>query len=193
MVGSSQDLTELLTEWSKGKQQAGNQLIEAVYDHLRRLASRYLRLESPGNLMDTTALVHELYMKLCSSGSVQWQDRGHFFAVAARQLRRILVDYARSERSEKRGGKFFRVSLSAASNLASPVTMDILEIDEALQELEALDRRAAAAIELRFFVGLKESEIAEALGISLVTLHRDWRTARAWLLSRLNWQPGMQK
>jgi RNA polymerase sigma factor (TIGR02999 family) len=121
-----------------------------------------------------------------SSKPVQWQDRAHFFAVAGQQLRRILVDYARAARAEKRGGGRFRVSLTAAQNLASPEKMDILDIDEALKSLEALDPRAAAGVELRFFAGLKETEIAEALGISLPTLHRDWKIARAWLLSQLS-------
>ncbi|MGH9254341.1 MAG: ECF-type sigma factor, partial [Vicinamibacterales bacterium] len=124
-------------------------------------------------------------LKLFSSRAVEWQDRAHFFAVAARQLRRILIDHARARRAGKRGGHNVRVSLTAAAGLAHSVDFDVLHIDEALTQLEALDPRAAAGVELRFFAGLTETEIAEVLGISLATLHRDWRFSRAWLMSRL--------
>ena len=183
MSEEPRDLTNLLIDWRKGNQEAGNELIQAVYDRLHRMASYHLRQEHAGHMLETTALVHELYMKMFSSKPVKWQDRAHFFAVAAQQLRRILVDHARAARADKRGGDRVRVSLTAAENL--PMPTDILDIDEALKNLEALDPRAAAGVELRFFAGLKETEIAEALGISLATLHRDWKIARAWLFSQL--------
>jgi RNA polymerase sigma factor (TIGR02999 family) len=184
MAESPADLTGLLIDWRKGNQEAGNELIQAVYERLHRLASYFLRGEHAGHTLEATALVHELYVKMFSSKPVQWQDRAHFFAVAAQQLRRILVDHARASRAEKRGGNCLRVSITAAKNLAFPT--DILDMDEALKGLEELDPRAAAVVELRFFAGLKEAEIAEALGISLATLHRDWKIARAWLMCQLS-------
>lgn len=184
MAENTRELTDLLMDWRSGNQEAGNELIQAVYDRLHSMASFYLRQEHTGHMLETTALVHELYMKLFSSKPVRWQDRAHFFAIAARQLRRILVDHARAARAGKRGGDCIRVSFTAVKNL--PLPSDILEIDEALKSFELLDPRAAAGVELRFFAGLKENEIAEALGISPATLHRDWKIARAWLLSHLS-------
>jgi RNA polymerase sigma-70 factor, ECF subfamily len=189
MSNESQDLTRLLSDWHSGDREAGNQLIQAVYGRLHRLASHYLRREPAGHELETTALVNELYVKLFSSEPVQWHDRGHFFAVAAKQLRRILVDYAREIRAEKRGGGFVKIPIAEAIELAPCFRVDFLEISEALGRLEELDPRAAAGIELRFYAGLKETEIAELLGISIVTLHRDWRVARAWLISQLQAKP----
>jgi RNA polymerase sigma factor (TIGR02999 family) len=185
MSENPRDLTELLAEWRNGNREAGNQLIQAAYAHLYRLAVRYLRQERSDHTLEANALVNELYVKLFASEPVEWRDRTHFFAVAAKQLRRILVDHARAARAEKRGGDRVRVSLAAAKGLALPMNWEILEIDEALRRLEVLDARAAAVVELRFFAGLAESEIAEVLDISLATLHRDWKIARAWLLSQL--------
>jgi RNA polymerase sigma-70 factor, ECF subfamily len=184
MAENPKDLTDLLIDWRKGNQEAGKELIQAVYDRLHRMAAYYLRQERDGHTLEATALVNELYLKMFSSKPVQWQDRAHFFAVAAQQLRRILVDRARAARAGKRGGDCLKVSITAAKSLPFPT--DILDIDEALRSLESLDPRAAAGVELRFFAGLTETEIAEALGISLATLHRDWKIARAWLLSQLN-------
>jgi RNA polymerase sigma factor (TIGR02999 family) len=184
MSGNSLDLTALLVDWRNGNREAGNQLIQVAYDHLHRLASHYLDHERAGHTLDTTALVNELYVKLFSSEPIQWQDRAHFFSVVAQQLRRILVDHARAARAEKRGGNRVKISLTSA-NVPAVVDTNILEIDQALQRLEELDPRAAAAVELRFFGGLTESEIAAALDISLATLHRDWKMARAWLISQL--------
>jgi RNA polymerase sigma-70 factor, ECF subfamily len=184
MAENPRDLTDLLIDWRRGNQEAGKELIQAVYDRLHRMAAYYLRQESTGHTLEATALVHELYLKMFSSKPVKWQDRAHFFAVAAQQLRRILVDHARAARAGKRGGDYLKVSITAAKSLPFPT--DILDIDEALRSLERLDPRAAAGVELRFFAGLTETEIAEALGISLATLHRDWKMARAWLLSQLS-------
>jgi RNA polymerase sigma factor (TIGR02999 family) len=180
------DLTNLLADWRGGNREAGNQLMEAAYKHLHRLASHYLQQERADHTLNASALVNELYVRLFSSDICEWRDRTHFFAVAAQQLRRILVDHARAARADKRGGDRVRVSLTVAEGVAPPMDRDILEVDEALRQLEALDPRAAAGVELRFFGGLNESEIAEALGISLATIHRDWKVARAWLVAQLS-------
>lgn len=185
MSGHRQDLTALLVDWRGGNQEAGKQLMTAAYEHLRRLAAHYLHHEGSDQTLQATELVSELYVKLFSSDPVEWQDRAHFFAVAARQLRRILIDHARARRAEKRGGNGVKVSLTAIAGLAQPVEIDVLQIDDTLRQLEGLDPRAAAGVELRFFAGLRETEIAEVLGISLATLRRDWKFSRAWLISRL--------
>lgn len=157
----------------------------AAYEHLRRLAAHYLRNERPDHTLQATALVHELYLRLFSQESVDWQNRAHFFAVAAQQLRRILTDYARGAAAEKRGGKHIKLSLAEVEGAIGERERDVLEVHEALLKLEKLDARAAKVVELRFFGGLKETEVAEVLGISLATLHRDWKFARAWLISDL--------
>jgi RNA polymerase sigma-70 factor (ECF subfamily) len=185
MSGRELELTALLADWRAGDGEAGKQLMAVAYDHLRRLAAYYLRRERSDHTLQATELVSELYVKLFSSEPVEWQDRVHFFAVASRQLRRILVDHARAKRADKRGGNCVKLSLTAIVGLVQSVEIDLLEIEEALAQLEASDPRAAAGVELRFFAGLTESEIAEALGISLATLRRDWKFSRAWLLSRL--------
>jgi RNA polymerase sigma factor (TIGR02999 family) len=185
MPGNQPELTALLVDWRRGSDEAGKQLMTAAYEQLRRLAAHYLHHERPDHTLQATELVSELYLKLFSARPVEWQDRAHFFAIAARQMRRILVDHARARRAEKRGGHDVRVSFTAAEGLAQPIEIDLLHVDEILRQLEKLDPRAAAGVELRFFAGLKEIEIAEVLGISLATLHRDWKFSRAWLLSRL--------
>jgi RNA polymerase sigma factor (TIGR02999 family) len=185
MPDNPRDLTDLLAHWRSGDREAGNQLMEAAYQHLHRLASHYLHREHAGHTLEANSLVNELYLRLFSSEPIEWKDRAHFFAVTAQLLRRILVDHARAARAEKRGGSRVRVSLTVADGVMAPMDRDVLELDDALKRLEALDPRAAAGVELRFFAGLKEAEIAEVLGISLATLHRDWRMARAWLISQL--------
>jgi RNA polymerase sigma factor (TIGR02999 family) len=185
MTSGPQELTTLLINWQTGDQQAGQQLITATYEQLRRLAAHYLLNERPDHTLQPTALVHELYVKLFSQESVNWQNRAHFFAVAAQQLRRILTDYARSRVAEKRGGQRIKVSLTQVEGVIGRGEQDLLEVDEALRKLEKLDPRAAQIVELRFFGGLKETEVADVLGISLATLHRDWKLARAWLISEL--------
>jgi len=184
-MADEQDFTVLLSNWRGGSKEAGDELMAAAYERLHALASRQLRQERGDHTLQATALVHELYVKLFSSAPVALNDRAHFFAVAARQLRRILVDHARAVRSEKRGGDRVRVSLTEIQQLPSPIDVDILDLDDALKRLEALDARAAAGVELRFFAGLTESELVAALGVSPVTLYRDWRFARAWLLTEL--------
>jgi RNA polymerase sigma factor (TIGR02999 family) len=174
----------LLHRWRDGDKEAGNQLIAVLYPDLRRLAAHYLRQERPGNTLQPTALVHELYLKLFSGEPIQWQDRAHFLALAAQQLRRVIIDNARVRRAEKRAGDRVRVPLSEA-NAAVPTNEDLLALDQELNKLETLHARSGRVVELRFFGGLREEEIAEALGISVATVKRDWEFARAWLLSRL--------
>jgi RNA polymerase sigma factor (TIGR02999 family) len=178
-------LTTLLEHWRAGDQQAADRLMATVYSELRRLAGHYMRLERPGHTLQATALVHELYLKLFQSDSIEWKDRAHFFAVAGQVLRRILVNHARDRHAAKRGGKQVRLSLTDVNGLSEPCEYDVLEIDNALMRLEQVDQRAARIVELRFFAGLTEAEAAEALDISVATLKRDWAFGRAWLLRHL--------
>jgi RNA polymerase sigma factor (TIGR02999 family) len=144
-----------------------------------------MRDERPGHTLEATALVHEMYLKLFEAEPVQWQNRAHFFAVAAQQLRRILVNHARDRQAGKRGGKRLKLSLSYANGFAQPCEQDLLYLDEALTRLEQVDSRAARVVELRFFAGMTEPEIAEALNVSVATLKRDWAFGRAWLRRHL--------
>lgn len=180
-----QQVTTLLLQWREGDADAGNRLLKTVYSELRRLAAHYMRQERADHTLQATALVHEMYLRLVASGPVNWQNRAHFFAVAAQQLRRILVNHARDRQAGKRGGKQVKLALTDVNGLAEPRNEDLLLIDEALRELEKLDPRSAQVVELRFFGGLTEAEAAEALGVSLATVKRDWEFARAWLIQRL--------
>jgi RNA polymerase sigma factor (TIGR02999 family) len=184
MARSPHEITTLLVDWKHGNRAAGEQLIEIVYPELRRLAAHYLRPERPDHTLQATALVHELYVRLIAGESVHWEDRAHFFAVAAQQLRRILIDHARGLHAAKRGGGQAKVTM-ADVGLTPAQNIDVLALDEALTRLEQLDPRAAKIVELRYFAGLEEKEAAAALGVSLATLKRDWNFARAWLLSQL--------
>jgi RNA polymerase sigma factor (TIGR02999 family) len=179
------DLTTLLVEWRRGSEAAGRELVAATYENLRRLAAHYLKHERRDHTLQPTDLVSELYLKLFPAAPVDWRDRTHFFAVAGRQLRRLLVDHARSRGAGKRGGRSIKVSLTEAADLTQPVVLGVVEVDDALARLEALDARAASVVELRFFSGLTETEIAEVLGVSGATVRRDWRFARAWLVRQL--------
>ncbi len=178
-------LTFWLVEWRNGDQEAGKRLFEATYHELRRLAARYLQRERPDHTLQPTALVSELYLKLFAGEPVEWRNRAHFFAVAAQQMRRILIDHARAHLAEKRGGGNAWLSTTDANGAAAPQAEELLALDEALRHLEELDRRSARVIELRFFGGLTEAEAAEVLGISVATLKRDWEFARAWLVDQL--------
>ena len=179
-------ITRLLEEWRSGNQDAATRLMELVYRELHQMASRQMRRERGEHTLQTTALVHEVYLRLCGAEPIQWADRTHFFAVAAQQLRRVLVDHARRVRSEKRGGGNIAVTLVDSDVPVCAIDERLLAVDESLSRLETLDPRAAKVIELRFFGGLTETEAAGALDISLATLKRDWDFARSWLATQLS-------
>ncbi|HYN09611.1 MAG TPA: sigma-70 family RNA polymerase sigma factor [Vicinamibacterales bacterium] len=177
------DVTALLLAWSEGDQAAASRLIEAVYDELRRVARRHLRGERDHSLAPT-ALVHEAYLKLVDQRRVRWQNRAHFFGIAAQLMRRILVDHARSRAAAKRG-RDRTVCLDAADAATPPFDVDILALDAALDKLGALDARQSKLVELRFFAGLTVDEVAAALDVAPITVKRDWAHARAWLFHEL--------
>jgi RNA polymerase sigma-70 factor (ECF subfamily) len=179
-------LTRLVNEWRHGATGAGERLMQVAYPELNRIAERFLRTERASHTLDQHALVHELWIRMTSGLKVTIQDRSHFFALAANMMRRILIDHARARAAEKRGGDRRRVSLTAVDGF-SPVShdQDLISLESALADLEGADPRAAKVVELRFFAGLDGAEIADALGISEITVKRDWRAARAWLLTRL--------
>lgn len=178
---SNKEVTQILLDWSNGDKAALDRLMPVVYSELRRLANRYMRRERPGQTLQTTALVHEAYVRLVDYKNMRWQDRAHFYAVAAQVMRRILVDRARARNAAKRGDAARRVSLAEADAVSNEQAADILDLDQALKELEELDPRKSQIIELRFFGGLNIDETAEVLGISPTTVQREWRSARAWL------------
>jgi RNA polymerase sigma-70 factor, ECF subfamily len=185
MLNDATTVSGWLVDWRKGSQEAGDRLFAASYQELRRLAAWHFRSERPGHTLQPTALVHELYVRLFEGEPVEWKNGAHFMAVAAQQLRRLLIEHARARLAEKRGGGQVRVSLTEVGGLAAQREEDLIEVDEALCRLEELDPRSARVVELRFFGGLTEQEAAEVIGISVATLKRDWDFARAWLLSQL--------
>ena len=178
---SRQDVTDLLVEWGKGDQEALNQLMPLVYDELHRLAGRHLRHERPGHTLQTTALVHEAYLKMVDQKNMTWQNRVQFFAASAQVMRHILVDHARSRRALKRGGENLRLSLDEAKVSSEEKNADLLSLNEALNSLAAIDPQQSRVVELRIFGGLTVEETAEALGISTRTVKREWSMAKAWL------------
>jgi RNA polymerase sigma factor (TIGR02999 family) len=178
----STEITEMLREWSGGKQEALDALLPFVYAELHRQAARYLRRERGGHTLQTTALIHEAFLKLIDQREVNWQNRAHFFGIAAQMMRRILVDYARNRHREKRGGADENLPLEAAALVISGrKSIDLVALDEALMRLEKIDERQARIVELRYFSGLSIEETAEALRISPATVKNDWRMAKAWL------------
>jgi RNA polymerase sigma-70 factor, ECF subfamily len=179
------DVTALLTAWGQGDEEALGRLTTLVYGELHRLAERYMRGERAGHSLQTTALVNEAYIRLVDSSRVRWQSRVHFFAVAAQLMRRILVDFARHRRYQKRGGGWQKVTLAEGFDVATNANSDLVAVDEALGELARLDPRKARVVELRFFGGLSLEETAEALNVSSDTVGRDWRAAKAWLTHEL--------
>jgi RNA polymerase sigma factor (TIGR02999 family) len=183
---NSQQVTRWLADWRQGDACAGDQLVDAVYPELRKIAARFLGNERGDHTLEPNALVHELWVRLVRSAGVSFADRSHFYAVAAQTMRRILIDHARARVAGKRGGKQERVSLSAVDGW-NPVAYDedLLSLNQALTKLERADPRSARVVELRFFGGLEGSEIAEVLGVSEITVKRDWKVARAWLVGRL--------
>jgi len=179
---SEPNVTELLLEWRRGDREALNQLTPLVYDELRRIAHRYVKRERRGGqTLDTTALVNEAYLRLAGGEEIDWQNRAHFFAVTALVMRRILIDYARRRRYLKRGGLAQQVSLEEASAMTEVRAAELVSLDEALEELAKLDLRKSRVVELRYFGGLSLEETADVLEISVMTVRRDWRAAKAWL------------
>src|SRR5438105_903650 len=185
MVSSPHEVTRLLRAWSDGDEAALERLAPLVEAELHRLAGSYLRRERPGHTLQTTALVNEAYLRLIDDSVVEWQNRAHFYGIAAQLMRRILVDHARRRRKLKRGGDPLRVSLTQAENAAPEPSADIIALDEALSSLAKLDPRKSQIVELKFFGGLQEEAIAEVLTISLRTVQREWSLARAWLYNEL--------
>ncbi len=175
------EITRLLADWSNGDRQALEKLTPLVYDELRRLAGRYLRQERVGHTLQSTALVHEAYMKLVGQNNVRWQNRAHFFGIAAQMIRRILVDYARARKADKRGAGAERLSLDEAIALPGGQDLDLVALDDALEGLAKIDARQSRLVELRFFAGLTIEETAEVMQMSLATAKRDWVSAKAWL------------
>lgn len=175
------NISQLLHELSQGSSDALDRLLPLVYDQLRRIAHGQLQGERTGHTLNTTALVHETYLKLVKIDQVQWRDRSHFFAVAARVMRRILIDYARAARREKRGGDARRVPLAEAMDLSLEQADDLLVLEEALTRLEKLNERQCRVVECRCFAGMSVEETASALGTSPATVKRDWALSRAWL------------
>ena len=186
MKAESHEVTELLRDWSRGDQSALEKLIPLVYDELRRLAHKHMRREKAGHVLQTSALVNEAYLRLAGESQVQWQHRAHFFGIAARLMRRILVDDARRRSFDKRGGSRIQVSLSDALSVAQEQAANLLALDDALKNLAANDARQGEIVELRFFGGLSIDETAEVLKVSPGTVMRDWTFARAWLRNEMS-------
>jgi RNA polymerase sigma-70 factor (ECF subfamily) len=189
MESPSQEVTELLVAWSGGDSGALQDLMPIVYDELRNLARRYMHREENNQTLQTTALIHEAYLKLIDQKRVQWQNRAHFFAVAAQMMRRILVDMARKRHAERRGGTFQKISLDEAPTLSHCPAREVVAVDEALTALAVLDPQKSRIVELRFFAGLSVEETAEVLKISAATVMREWKRAQAWLYSEIGKQP----
>ena len=181
MTRPPHEVTELLVAWSEGDRAALDQLTPLVYEELHRLARNHMSRERQGHTLQTSALVNEAYLRLIDQKNVRWQNRAQFFSIASRLMRRILVDHARSHRYAKRGGDIRRVSLDEAAVLAQESAAELVALDDALKSLAALDPRKCQVVELRFFGGMSVEESAEVLGVSVVTVMRDWSTAKAWL------------
>jgi RNA polymerase sigma factor (TIGR02999 family) len=185
-VTSTQEITQLLVAWNKGDVKALEQLTPLVHAELHRLAKRQMAGERPGHILQTTALVNEAYLRLIDWQNVEWRGRAHFFGLAAQIMRRVLVDFARAQRREKRGGEALRISLTEAANIGCERNADLVALDDALEALEKLDARQARVVELRFFAGMSYEETAEALNVSVGTVRRDWSFAQAWLFRELS-------
>ena len=183
---STHEVTQLLQAWGLGDETALEQLMPLVYNELHRLAHRYMAGEQPGQLLQTTALIHEVYLRLVDVKNVGWQDRSHFYGICALLMRRVLVDFARSRNYQKRGGRFPHIELEEAVTVSGVVGSEILAVDEALQQLANVDARKSQVVELRFFGGLTVEETAAALQMSPETAMREWKLAKAWLLRELS-------
>jgi RNA polymerase sigma factor (TIGR02999 family) len=186
----SHAVTGLLLAWNRGEQAALEKLVPLVYAELRRIAHRYMNRERRGHTLQTTELVNEAYLRLIDASQVRWQDRVHFFAISARLMRQILVDFARSRRYLKRGGGAFKTSFDAAMLVSPAPGPDLVALDDALKMLAVKDARKSRMVELRFFGGLSVEETAEVLKVSPDTVHRDWRLAKAWLAREMGKSAG---
>ena len=182
---SPADVTQLLTNWSKGDRSALEQLMPLVYGELRRLASSYLRRERPDHTLQSTALVHEAFMRLINQRDVEWKSRAHFYGIAAQMIRRILVDYARSQNAEKRGSGAIKLELDDALAVPQESGLDVVGLNDALERLAVFDERQSRIVELRFFAGLSIEETAEVMHLSPASIKREWTSARAWLFREL--------
>jgi RNA polymerase sigma factor (TIGR02999 family) len=180
------DVTQLLLAWSSGNREALDQLLPLVYHELRKIAERYLKRERSGHTLQTTALVHEAYLKLIDQRQVQWQNRAHFFGIAAQAMRRILVDHARSRQTGKRGSGGVRITLDENLKVSDERATDLLALDDALNALAQLDPQKSRIVELRYFGGLSIEETAGVLALGTATVIRQWRLARAWLYGEIN-------
>lgn len=176
-----QEITDLLIDWSNGSPEAMERLMTVVEGELRGIAANYMRRESPGNTLQTTALVNEAYLKLVDQKQVKWQNRAHFFAIASTLMRRILLDHARAQSRAKRGGEAVHVDLEDVAVITPEKSEELIALDEALERLSKFDARKSRIVEMRFFGGLSEKEVAEVLGIEPVTVAYHWRLAKAWL------------
>jgi len=183
---SQQKVTHLLEQWSHGDDAALAELTPLVYEELRRLAHHHMGGQRPDHTLQTTALVNEVYLRFADQTNPRWQNRAHFFAVAARAMRQILVSYARSQRSQKRGGGALKVELDEAALVSPEQSQKIMDLHEALERLATLDSRKAQVVELKYFGGLDYDEMAEVLKISRVTVRRDWEFAKVWLYTELH-------
>ena len=181
MTLPAHSVTQMLLDWSEGDRDALDKLIPIVYGELRLRAARYLRRERPGHTLQTTVLIHETYLRLVEQKQVRWQNRAHFFAIAAQLMRRILVDHARGRDAAKRGGADLRLTLDDATAAAPGRDLNVMALDEALTRLAELDPRQSRVVELRYFSGLSIEETAEVLGVSPATVKLDWSMAKAWL------------
>ena len=180
-MASQADITGLLVDWGNGDQSALDKLLPLVERELHRLAHSYMRRENPDHTLQTTALINETYLRLVDQRKVEWQNRAHFFGIAARIMRRILLNYARDQNRQKRGGKAIHVSLSQAMIMPAEKDRELISLNDALDRLEALDQRKSRVVELRYFGGLSVEEAAEVLKVSPITVMRDWQFAKAWL------------
>ena len=181
-----QDVTQLLSRWSAGDKSALDDLMPVVYDELRRMARSCRNRQRSGETMQTTALINEAYLKLAGNREKEWKNRAHFFGVASTAMRHILVDYARSQSSKKRGGENQRITFVEEAVVSKTSSDEIVALDEALNKLTSLDERKSRVVEMKYFAGLKFEEIAEVLGVSIITAKRDWSFAKNWLLKQMS-------
>ena len=189
LCGSVHEITDLLVAWNDGEPTALEQLVPLVDAELRRLARIYMRRERAGHTLQTTALINEAYVRLIDARRIQWQNRAHFYGLAARLMRRILVDFSRERNYQKRGGGTYQITFDERLAITCTEDPDLLALDEALSELARVDERKAQVVEMRFFGGLTEKETAIALSVSPETARRDWRLAKSWLLRKLSEKP----